>query len=73
MFVSGRYQDKMYTTQNGVGIDRQVYANVLQLCGGKRDDAAQVQASVPMHSPVSAMQPSEPMPEAQQEEGDLPF
>lgn len=73
VFLSGRYQDKMYTHQYGVGIDRQLFANVLQLCGGKRDDSSPVQASVPMHNPASASPSGDPLPEPQGEEGDLPF
>ena len=66
VFVQGKYSDGMYTSQNGVSIDRQVFANVLQLCGGKREE----QATVPAASPaVQNELPPLPSPE----EDPLPF
>lgn len=71
VYVSGRYSDKMYTHQNGVGIDRQLFASTLQLCGGKREESPAVPANVPFNNPAEATAEVEQMPEA--EEGDLPF
>ena len=81
VFVSGRYQDKMYTNQNGVGIDRSVFAQTLQLCGGKREEAQQqTPASAPVQSVAVSQQPTPaPFPPPVDENGtpktddDLPF
>ena len=79
VFVSGRYSDKMYTHQSGVGIDRQIFAGTIQLCGGKREEQAIVPAGSPAgQAPVQSVaephQPSAPFPQAQEEQkDDLPF
>lgn len=80
VFVSGRYSDKLYTHKSGVGIDRQIFAGTIQLCGGKRDEQATMPAASPAgQSPVQSVaehqQPSAPFPpaEEQKEDTDLPF
>lgn len=67
VFVSGRYSDKMYTHQNGVGIDRQIFAGTVQLCGGKRDEQATTPAGSPAGQP-----PVQPVAEPQQPESPFP-
>lgn len=58
VFVSGRMSAGIYQSQNSFGIDISVFAQTLQLCGGKRDE----QATVPAVS--TAGQSSQPTPAA---------
>ena len=39
VFVSGRLKAGIYQTQQSVGIDLAVFANTLQLCGGKKEES----------------------------------
>lgn len=39
VFVSGRLKAGIYQNQNSFGIDLSVFANVLQLCGGKKEES----------------------------------
>ena len=55
VFVSGSMKAGIYQSQNTFGIDISVFAQTLQLCGGKREE----QATVPAGSPaVQSIYPS---------------
>ena len=88
VFVSGRYSDKMYTHQSGVGIDRQIFAGTIQLCGGKKEETQQdkpapsmgngmtgtTAVSQPGSNGMSTGQTVSPFPPmVEKEETDLPF
>lgn len=41
VFVSGRLKAGIYQANNNIGIDLSVFAQTLQLCGGKREESVQ--------------------------------
>lgn len=43
VFVSGRMKAGIYQSQNNFGVDISVFAQTLQLCGGKKEEAQQPQ------------------------------
>lgn len=43
VFVMGRLSAKIYQSNNSFGIDLSVFAQTLQLCGGKREEGQQAQ------------------------------
>ena len=79
VFVSGKMKAGIYQSQNNIGMDISVFAQTLQLCGGKRDEQATVPAGspagqAPVQSVAESQQPSAPFPPAQEEQkDDLPF
>ena len=81
VFVSGRMKAGIYQNQQNFGIDISVFAQTLQLCGGKRDEAPQqVPSTTPVQSVAVSQQPSPtPFPPPVDEDGnpkgpdDLPF
>ena len=44
VFVSGRMSAKLFQNQNSFGIDISVFAQTLQLCGGKKEETTTNQA-----------------------------
>lgn len=46
VFVSGRLSASIYQSQQSVGIDLSVFAQTMQLCGGKREESQQTQVNV---------------------------
>jgi len=85
VFVSGRLKAGIYQNQNSFGIDLSVFANVLQLCGSKKEDTT-VPAASPAGSTVSGgspvgntvpsyqtVAPTSPFPPEEEKDQDLPF
>ena len=69
VFVSGRMKAGIYQSQQNFGIDISVFAQTLQLCGGKREESASPSSSLgvqPQQPTVSSVavpqQPSTPFP-----------
>lgn len=50
VFVSGRMKAGIYQSQQNFGIDISVFAQTLQLCGGKREESQQTQQQAPSQS-----------------------
>lgn len=88
VFVSGRMSVKIYQSQQNFGIDISIFAQTLQLCGGKREEAVVPAASPSGQSPaptsvqsvaVSQQPSTAPFPPPVDENGnpkdpdDLPF
>ena len=79
VFVSGKMKASIYQSQNNIGMDISVFAQTLQLCGGKRDEQATTPAGspagqAPVQSVAESQQPSALFPPAQEEQkDDLPF
>ena len=76
VFVSGRLKAGIYQSQNTFGIDLSVFAQTLQLCGGKREDST-VPAASPAGQPVQPAVPQKPQYVSQETSQDgsdgLPF
>jgi len=75
VFVQGRLKAGIYQSNNSFGIDLSVFAQTLQLCGGKKEDPAPVSSSpsaVPS-SPAPAGSPSVTPPAQEEPKDDLPF
>lgn len=81
VFVSGRMKAGIYQSQQNFGIDISVFAQTLQLCGGKREESQQ-QTPQPAYSgnpapsaQQAAQQPPTPFPPADNSDDDsqLPF
>lgn len=60
VFVSGRMKAGIYQSQQNFGIDISVYAQTLQLCGGKKEES--VQSGSPA-SPAPVQQQPAPQPQ----------
>lgn len=81
VFVSGKMKAGIYQSQNSFGIDISVFAQTLQLCGGKREESAApsnslgVQSQQPTVASVADVQhPQTPFPPAEEDnKDDLPF
>ena len=78
VFVSGRLKAGIYQNQNSFGIDLSVFANVLQLCGGKKEESTTPASSpagstVSGGSPVGNQEPTPPFPPEEEKDQDLPF
>ena len=53
VYVSGRMAAGIYQSNNSFGIDVSVFAQTLQLCGGRREDSQQqTQAPAPANAPA---------------------
>ena len=81
VFVSGKMKAGIYQSQQNFGIDISVFAQTLQLCGGKKEETQQ-QVAQPAYSgnpapsaQQAAQQPPAPFPPADNSEDDsgLPF
>lgn len=72
IYAEGRLSAKTYQAKDGSWkVDLTIFANELQLCGGKAENNAPAAApSVPRNS---ASAPSAPAAEAKEEDEDLPF
>ena len=76
VFVTGRLSARIYQSNNSFGIDLSVFAQTLQLCGGRREEAQQQSpTSVPVQSVAVSQQPTPaPFPPVEDEtKDDLPF
>ena len=84
VFVSGRMTAGIYQSQNSFGIDLSVFAQTLQLCGGKREEgpvsSGSTTAPTTPSSIPNASQPATPFPPRvdengipKQDEDPLPF
>ena len=87
VYVSGRLKAGIYQNQQSFGIDLSVFAQTLQLCGGKKEESAtsnqapygQTVVSTPGSNAVPTNetvepQPTSPFPPQQNDpDGDLPF
>ena len=87
VFVSGRMKAGIYQSQNSFGIDISVFAQTLQLCGGKREETQPQSApsqsngmtgttvvSQPGSNGLNTGQTVSPFPPAEEEtKDDLPF
>ena len=80
VFVSGRMSARIYQSDNNIGMDISLFAHVLQLCGGKRDEGSvsSGSAAAPATQPPSPPLASTPFPPPVDENGnptpdDLPF
>ena len=62
VFVSGRLSAKIYQSQQSFGIDLSVFAQTLQLCGGKREEAQQQTPASPHVQSVAVSQQPTPAP-----------
>lgn len=71
VFVSGKMKASIYQSQNNIGMDISVFAQTLQLCGGKKDAAAPAASTMVQQtqaqSPVESQEPDPSSDEA------LPF
>ena len=69
VFVSGKMKAGIYQSQNSFGIDISVFAQTLQLCGGKREDSAQSgSATLSTQQPTPSNPVSSPVIPSQQVE-----
>lgn len=79
VFVMGRLSAKIYQSNNSFGIDLSVFAQTLQLCGGKREEQATTPAGFPAGQPPvqSVAEPQQPStlfpPAGEEKPDDLPF
>ena len=78
VFVSGRMKAGIYQSQQNFGIDISVFAQTLQLCGGKREEQATtpaVSALVQPPTPVRSIFEHQPpfLPAEEEKPDDLPF
>ena len=88
VFVSGKMKASIYQSQNNIGMDISIFAQTLQLCGGKKEEGGQVNIMTGDHAKAvyqEAPQPQQtviypdrgqsPMPPAQDDDPDsgLPF
>lgn len=72
VFVSGRMTAKIYQSQQSFGIDITVFANIVQLCGSKREDQTPPKTSTNQTStPQDPQSPQSPL--TPQTPSDLPF
>lgn len=87
VYVSGRLKAGIYQNQQSFGIDLSVFAQTLQLCGGKKEESASSNAA-PTQQTVSPATPdpsiggfgnyaqenmASPFPPANDEDSGLPF
>lgn len=70
VFVSGRMSAKIFQSQQSFGIDISIFASTLQLCGGKREEAAPANIA-PM--PAEATTTVTPIPQNDDDDDNLPF
>jgi len=80
VFVSGRLKAGIYQNQQSFGIDLSVFAQTLQLCGGKREESQQAQEPQQLQTKTAmpAMPPYIPLqnpesPAFQEQNDGLPF
>ena len=73
VFVSGRMTARIYQSQQSFGIDITIFANTLQLCGGKRDDHASAPQLEDTASPTPPTPPTDPTTPTPAPADDLPF
>lgn len=76
VFVSGRMSAKIFQSQQSFGIDINIYANSMQLCGGRRDDSQAPTQPAAQPQPVQPVQPFPPQQAAFSQPDDdsvLPF
>lgn len=64
VFVSGRLKAGIYQSNNSFGIDLSVFAQTLQLCGGKKEETATINQA-PYGSTVTATPGSNAVPTQQ--------
>ena len=73
VFIMGRLSAKIYQSNNSFGIDLSVFAQTLQLCGGKREEGSvsggSTAAPTTPSSIPTASQPSTPFPPRVDENG----
>lgn len=67
VFVSGRMTAGIYQSQNTFGIDLSVFAQTLQLCGGKKDEGSVGSGSTAAPTPTNGEEPK------QESDDDMPF